>query len=79
MIAASRQFKKVRQRLVENRVRMTVPQYVDFMASTSYVSKYITEEAGTDTYLADFTEELCRAGGEQMLVNFDIAMVIASR
>jgi ubiquinone/menaquinone biosynthesis C-methylase UbiE len=79
LIAASRRFEKVRQCTIENRVRMSVPQYVDFMASTSYVSKFIMEEVGNDRYLEDFTQELRRAGGEQLLVNFDITMVIASR
>jgi hypothetical protein len=69
----------VRQRTIENRVRMSAPQYVDFMASTSYVSKFITEEIGNESYLQSFTEELRRAGGEQVLLNFDITMVIASR
>lgn len=79
LIAASRRFDKVRQLTIENRLRMSVPQYVDFMASTSYVSKFITEEVGNDSYLQGFTEELRRAGGEQLLVNFNIMMVIASR
>ena len=79
LIAASRHFEKVRQRTIENRVRMSVPQYVDFLASTSYVSKFITEEVGNGNYLAYLTEELRRAGGEQLHVNFDITMVIASR
>jgi SAM-dependent methyltransferase len=79
LIAASRRFEKVRQRTIENRVQMSVPQYVDFMASTSYVNKFIAEASGNDSYLKSFTEELRRAGGEQLLVNFDITMVIASR
>ena len=79
LIATSRQFEKVRQRTIENRVWMSVPQYVDFMASTSYVSQFITEEVGNCSYLEGFTEELRRAGDEQLLVNFDITMVIASR
>jgi SAM-dependent methyltransferase len=79
LIAASRRFEKVRQRTIKNRVRMSVPQYVEFMASTSYVSKFITEEVGNGSYLEDFTEELRRAGEGQLLVNFDITMVIASR
>jgi hypothetical protein len=78
LIAASRRFEKVRQRTIENRVQMSVPQYVDFMASTSYVNKFIAEASGNDSYLKSFTEELRRAGGEQLLVNFDITMVIAS-
>lgn len=78
LIAASRQFERVRQRTIENRVRMSVPKYVDFMASTSYVSKFVTEEVGNESYLEDFTEELRRAGGEHLLVNFDITIVIAS-
>jgi hypothetical protein len=79
LIAASRRFEKVRQHTIQNRVPMSVRPYVDFMASTSYVSKFIAEEVGNDRYLEDFAEELRRAGGEQLLVNFDITMVIASR
>ena len=79
LIAASRRFEKVRQRTIENRVRMSVPQYVDFMASTSYVSQFIAEEVGNESYLKGFADELRRAGGEQLLVNLDITMVIASR
>lgn len=79
LIVASRRFEKVRQCTIENRIRMPVPQYVDFMASTSYVSKFITEEVGNGRYLESFIEELRREGGEQLLVNFDITMVIASR
>jgi len=79
LIAASRRFENVRQRKIKNRVRMSVPQYVDFLTSTSYVSKFIAEEAGTDNYLANFTEELRQAGTEELPVNFDITMVIASR
>ena len=79
LIAASRRFEKVRQYTIENHVRMSVSQYVDFMASTSYVSKFVTEEVGNDSYLEGFTEELRRAGGEQLVVNFDITMVVASR
>jgi ubiquinone/menaquinone biosynthesis C-methylase UbiE len=78
LIAASRRFEKVRQHTIQNRVPMSVRPYVDFMASTSYVSKFIAEEVGNDRYLEDFAEELRRAGGEQLLVNFDITMVIAS-
>jgi len=79
LLAASRRFEKVRQRTIENRVRMSVPQYVDFMASTSYVSQFIAEEVGNESYLKGFADELRRAGGEQLLVNLDITMVIASR
>jgi integrase/trans-aconitate methyltransferase len=46
LIASSGQFQLVRQRMIENRVWMSVPQYVEFMASTSYLSKFIAEEDG---------------------------------
>ena len=79
LIAVSGYFENVRQHTVENRVRMSVMQYVDLMASTSYVSKFISEEDGDGSYLDSFVEELGQAGDDELLVNFDITMVIASR
>ena len=35
LMAASRRFENVRQRKIKNRVRMSVPQYVDFLAPRS--------------------------------------------
>jgi hypothetical protein len=79
LIASSGQFQLVRQCMIENRVWMSVPQYVGFMTSTSYVSKFIAEEDGDGNYLEQFTNELRNEGGEEFLVNFDITLIIASR
>jgi ubiquinone/menaquinone biosynthesis C-methylase UbiE len=79
LIASSGRFQRVRQRTIENRLSMSVPQYVAFMASTSYVSKFIAEEVGNDSYLEALTNELLGEGGEGLLINFDITLVIASR
>jgi ubiquinone/menaquinone biosynthesis C-methylase UbiE len=79
LIASSGRFHRVRQCMIENRVWMSVPQYVGFMASTSYVSKFIAAEDRDGKYLDKFTNELQNEGGEGFPVNFDITLVIASR
>ncbi|HEU4727012.1 MAG TPA: class I SAM-dependent methyltransferase [Kofleriaceae bacterium] len=53
-----------------------VPQFVDFLASTSYVSAYMRTLEKPDEYLALLTRELTAVVGERSPVSFDIYMNI---
>lgn len=54
----------------------TVPQFVDFIASTSYCSAYLRTLEAPDRYLEELTRELSQAVGERCPVSFDIYMNI---
>jgi SAM-dependent methyltransferase len=56
-----------------------VPQFVEFLASTSYVSAYMRTLEAPDDYLALFTRELAAVVGDHSPVSFDIYMNIGVR
>lgn len=79
IIANSRAFSAAKRSLVKNRLSMAVEQYVDFMASTSYVSKYLGEPHTPPDYLQQFARELEDVSEGKVMANFDIDVITSVR
>jgi SAM-dependent methyltransferase len=67
-------FASVESPMVPYVLDYTVPQFVDFLASTSYVSAFLRTLDAPDAYLDALTRELRAAVGERCPVSFDIFM-----
>ena len=74
-------FKEISELKVENIWSLSVEGFVNFMTSTSYVSKYL-ESLGTEslTYVESLKNEIRQVvGDEELGVNFDIHMILAKK
>ncbi len=64
--------------VLENRVALDVEEYVGFLSSTSYVSKYMETLAAPASYTESLTREIADAEGSPVVeANFDITLVWA--
>ena len=77
----SQYFSSIKTLMVPNIWKLTIDEFVQFLCSTSYVSKYLEsiEELRHD-YIHDFTQEILNLNNDNNLeVNFDIHMFIAKK
>jgi hypothetical protein len=80
LLHASGCFRDIELLKVRNVLELTVDEFVGFLESTSYVSRYIETLGGLEQerYCADFRDELHAAhGSDRINVNFDIHMIMA--
>jgi SAM-dependent methyltransferase len=76
LMEQSAYFAEIESPVVPYVIDYTVPQFVQFLASTSYVSAYLRDLDAPDAYLAGLTRELSDASGDRLPVSFDIFMNI---
>lgn len=82
LIAESGYFLKVERNIVPNTWVLSVPNFVAFLSSTSYVSKYLETltVALKKHYLESLTNEFMVYSQERMMeVNFDIHMILTKK
>lgn len=66
--------------VLENRIAMDVEDYVGFLSSTSYVSKYMETLEATSSYTDRLTREIVDMNGSRVVeANFDISLVWAKK
>lgn len=77
-IQSSNLFVKSGSEVLENRVTLDVEEYVGFLSSTSYVSKYLETLGAPSSYTESLTREIANAEGSRVVkANFDITLVWA--
>ena len=66
--------------VLENRIAMDVEDYVGFLSSTSYVSKYMETLDAPSSYTDRLTQEIVELDGSRVVeANFDISLVWAKK
>ena len=79
-IQASNLFVESGCEVLENRIAMDVEDYVGFLSSTSYVSKYMETLEATSSYTDRLTREIVDMNGPRVVeANFDISLVWAKK